>query len=485
MTTRVGAGVTSTKTPFLYEQIVADITDRIDGGSLRPGDRLPSVRAFSRQHGISISTVMQAYRNLEDRLLIEARPQSGFYVRPKIRELPGEPEISAPPAGSREVSVTELIMDVCASVLDEEIVPLGAAIPSPTLLPTEQINRLLANVARKQSPRATQYLVPLGDHELRQEIARRSLDWGFNISSDDVIITCGCMEALTLCLRSVAREGDTIAVESPTYFGVLQLIESLRMRAVEIPTHPRHGISLEALEDAFKDSNVTACLFMPNFHNPLGCVMSDDKKQALVQLANQYAIPIIEDDLYGDLYHQPPRPKSLKAFDTEYRVLYCSSFSKTLSPGFRVGWAVPGPYMQTVMQSKMASTIATAAPLQMTIKAFLQKGGYDRNLRRLRSAFAFNIARITDAVAEYFPAGTRVTRPKGGFVVWIELPKDVDALKLYNRALQQKIGLAPGPIFSTTQTYNNFIRLNGGYPWSDRIESALKTLGQIANDDLK
>ncbi len=472
--------IQESKPSFLYERIVADIASRIDAGSLRPGDRLPSVRSFSQKHGVSISTVMQAYRNLEDRLLIEARPQSGFYVRLKISERPGEPEISSPPVSANEVSVSRLIMDVCASVLDPDIVPLGGAIPSPELLPTQQLNRMLATVARKQGPRSTQYLVPLGDLELRQEIARRSLDWGFNVSSEEVIITCGCMEALALSLRAVAREGDTIAVESPTYFGVLQLIESLRMKTLEIPTHPRHGVSLEALEQAFKTRRVSAGLFMTNFHNPLGCVMSDDKKRELARLAATYEIPIIEDDLYGDIFHEPPRPKALKAFDDHGFVLYCSSFSKTLAPGFRVGWAVPGRHLPTVIQAKMASTIATAAPLQMAISEFLKKGGYDHHLRRLRRSYAYNLARMSEAIATYFPEGTKATRPKGGFVLWVELPESVDALQLYHQALAKKIGIAPGPIFSATKTYANFIRLNGGYPWSERIEKALKEIGRMA-----
>lgn len=469
-------------TTFKYERIVADIAHRIDTGSLRPGDRLPSVRSFSEQHGVSISTVMQAYRNLEDRLLIEARPQSGFYVRARIRRLPSEPDISSPPAAAQEVAVNNLVLDVCAAVLNPDIVPLGAAIPSPELLPTRQLNRLLATVARHESIRSTQYLLPFGDLELRQEIARRSLDCGFHASSGDIVITCGCMEALALSLRAVAREGDTIAVESPTYFGVLQLIESLRMRALEIPTHPRHGVSLEALETAMQHQSIAACLFMPNFHNPLGCVMTDEKKQELVMLAARYGVPIIEDDLYGELFHEPPRPRALKAFDKNGDVLYCSSFSKTLAPGYRVGWAIPGKHFETVTQAKMASTIATSAPSQMAISAFLRKGGYGHHLRRLRKAYATNLARMTDSISAFFPAGTRATRPRGGFVLWVELPESVNALALYQRGLQENIGLAPGPMFSATGNFGNCIRLNGGHPWSDKIEQALKTLGMLAHD---
>ena len=470
----------TSKSPFRYERIVADISRLISAGSLKPGDRLPSVRSYSQKHGVSISTVLHAYHNLEDRMLVQARPQSGFYVRHRISRRPDEPDISRVPLHQHNVSVSALIMEVTSSIQDSDMVPLSAAIPSHDLLPIAQLNRMLSSVARKQSALSTSYLVPLGDITLRQELARRSLDWGCSIPAEDILVTCGGMEALALCLRAVAKEGDTIAVESPTYFGILQLIESLRMKVLEIPTHPREGICLKNTERVFESRKVAACIVMPNFHNPLGSVMPDEYKKSLVELAYRYNVPLIEDDIYGDLHFELKRPKALKAFDSEDRVMYCGSFSKTLAPGYRVGWVAGGRHMEELKRLKLASTIATAAPMQLAIAAFLQRGGFDRHLRKLRQSFALNLECMTDTISLHFPAGTRVTRPKGGFVLWVELPAHINSIQLYRSALKRQISIAPGPIFSATSAYSNFIRLNGGYPWSERIESALQTLGHIA-----
>jgi DNA-binding transcriptional MocR family regulator len=469
---------------FLYERLANEIACLIESGTLQPGDRLPSVRAYSQTQGVSLSTVLQAYRSLEDRQLVEARPQSGYYVRPQVRHRPDEPGISSPPLQAQQVSVSTLILEVAASALDPQVTPLSAAIPSPDLLPTEALMRTLACVARGGGRHRSSYLIPLGDQELRQEISRRNLTRGCVIPADALMITNGCMEALTISLRCVAREGSTIAVESPTYFGILQLIESLHMKALEIPTHPRHGISLEALEQAMRRHEIAACIVMPNFHNPLGCSMTDEHKQQLVDLARSYRVPLIGDDLYGDLYFMPPQPTSLLTFDRDDErrvVMHCGSFSKTLAPGFRIGWLAPGRHMETAVRIKLASTISSAAPLQLATAAFLKRGGYDRHLRRLRQAFAHNIDRMLDAVGAHFPPGTRATRPRGGFVLWIALPEAVDAVSLYQQALQKKISIAPGPIFSATDGYRNHIRLNGGYPWSGDIEQALKTLGRLVS----
>ena len=465
---------------FLYEQLATSISKLIDDGTLRPGDRLPSVRKFSKRRGVSVSTVLQAYRHLEDSRLVEARPQSGFYVRPQVRNRPPAPTISAPPPGANEVGVSELVMKVLESIADPDVVPLGAAIPSPDLLPTIKLNRVLASVARRAGAEINTYLLPQGYEPLRHEIARRALDWGCSLSSDDFIITCGCLQALSLCLRAVARAGDTVAVESPAYFGVLQLLESLHLKTLEIPTCPREGIDVEALEHAVAHQPVTACLVNPNFQNPVGFLMPEANKRALVDLCARHEIPLIEDDLYGDLYFEPPRPKSLKAFDRTGNVLQCGSFSKTLAPGYRIGWVAPGRFKNEVRRAKLASTISTAAPLQMAVAEFLRKGGYDHHLRALRRAFAGNLERMTQAVGEYFPDGTRATRPAGGFVLWVELPETVDALALHGQALKHQISIAPGPVFSATGQYRHFIRLSGGYPWSDRTEQALQTLGRLA-----
>jgi DNA-binding transcriptional MocR family regulator len=468
----------------LYRQVAEKITRLIDQGTVRPGERIPSVRKLSQQEGVSVSTVLQAYFLLESWGLVEARPQSGFYVRLPFRKLPPEPQITQPPLSACRVGVAELVAEVFAALHNPNLVPFGAACASPTLFPTEKLNRVLASVARHSDVSCNAYDFPPGNEELRRLIARRSLDCGCSLSSRDIEITFGSTEALNLCLRAVAEPGDTIAVESPTYYGILQMIESLRMKALEIPTHPRKGISLEALDSAIKKHKIKACFVMPNFHNPLGGCMPEESKKQLVELLARREIPLIEDDIHGDLHFGTTRPKTAKAFDKQGLVLLCSSFSKTLAPGYRVGWTVPGRFKAQVERLKLMTTIATVSLTQTAVARFLQSGGYDHYLRKIRKAYATQVDLMTQAITKYFPKGTKVTRPAGGFVLWIEFPKRINSIQLYRRALGENISIAPGPIFSAKQHYQNFIRINCGYPWSDRIEQALITLGRLAEKQI-
>jgi len=463
---------------YLYEQVVDRITTLIDRGTLRPGERISSVRKLSSQLRVSVSTVLQAYLLLEDRGFIEARPQSGFYVKLRPRNLPPEPKSSNPSLSATKVGVAELLAKVFEAARNPDFVPLATAIPSPDLLPTKQLNRFMAWVARHRGQQGMQYDFPPGNEALRRQVARRSLDWGCSLSPGDVVTTCGAMEALNLCLRAVANPGDTIAIESPTFYGILQA--SLGMKALEIPTHPRDGIDLEALEHALKKNKVKACLLVPNFNNPLGSCMSDKNKKQLVEMLGRREIPLIEDDVYGDIYFGTVRPKVAKAFDKEGMVLLCSSFSKTIAPGYRVGWVAPGRFRSQIEHLKSMNTVATATLPQMAVARFLESGGYDRHLRKLRKALATQVQRVILAVSQYFPEGTRVTRPAGGFVLWVELPKRVDSIELYRKALEERISIAPGPIFSAKQKYQNFIRLSCGQLWSERLEQAIMTLGRLA-----
>jgi DNA-binding transcriptional MocR family regulator len=465
---------------YLYEEVVNKIAGMIGQGVLRPGERIPSIRKVSTQLDVSISTVLQAYLRLESRGLIEARPQSGFYVKFRTERLPPEPKVSTPSTAATAVGVGELVSKVLEAARDPEIVPLGAATPSPELLPVRQLNRMMASIGRRRGAIAINYDLPPGNEALRRQIARRSLDWGCHLSLEDIVTTCGGMEALNLCLRAVAKPGDTIVIESPTYYGVLQVIESLGMKALEIATHPREGVDLAALEYAIKRNKVSACIMIPNFNNPLGSCMADKNKKSLVGMLARHRIPLIEDDIYGDLYFGSSRPKTAKAFDREGLVLLCSSFSKNLAPGYRVGWTAPGRFKTQVERLKFMNTLATATLPQMAIAQFLESGGYDHHLRRLRKSLALQVDRVSLAISRCFPEGTRVTRPLGGFVLWVELPKSVNSVELHGKALREKISIVPGAIFSPKQKYQNFIRLSCGQPWSDRLEHALITLGRLA-----
>ncbi|MBI3416728.1 MAG: PLP-dependent aminotransferase family protein [Verrucomicrobia bacterium] len=468
--------------PPLYEQVAGRIARLIDEGTLRPGERIPSVRKLCAQQTVSVATVTQAYRLLENLGLVEARPQSGYYVRARRWTLPPEPEKSQPASRASKVQVSDLVMEVIKATRDPNLVRMGASMPGADLFPTRELNRTMAAIARRLPALANSYDPAPGYLPLRVQVARRAMESGCSLSPDDIVTTCGATEALSLCLRAVSRPGDTIAIESPTFFGILQMVESLGLRACEIPTYPREGVCLDELADRLDDCRIKACLFTLNFSNPLGSVMPDEKKRQLVELLTERQIPLIEDDIYGALAFGPVRPKTAKAFDRDGWVLLCDSFTKTLAPGYRVGWTAPGRFKARVEHLKYVSTSATATLPQMAIADFLANGSFDHHLRKLRRQYAGRVQRVTEEVSRHFPAGTKVTRPSGGQVLWIELPAAVDSLELYRRALDEKISIAPGPIFSPRQKFKNFIRLNCSNPWTEQIERAFVALGGLVRE---
>ena len=463
----------------LYAEVATRLADAIRVGSLKAGDRLPSLRQLSEQHSVSVATAVQAYRSLENQRLIEARPKSGYFVLPRPRRNP-EPRMSSPPARARYVGVNEFVMQYLACSEMPGVAPLGCATPAPGLYPAGKLLHLMAQLARREPELVSRYPTTGGHPKLQAAIARRSVEWGCALAPEDIVITNGCTEALNLALRAAATPGDTIALESPTYFTLLQIIESLGMKALEIPTHPREGISLEALDLATRDAGkVQALLLIPNFSNPLGSLMPDAKKARLVQMLGARAIPIIEDDIYGEAYFGRSRPFVAKAWDTTGNVLLCSSFTKNLAPGFRIGWIAPGRYRDAVAQLKFISSISTPELPQLAIAEFMANGGYDHHLRKLRAAFARQVQRMAEAVAEHFPPECRISQPAGGFVLWVEMPENVDAVALFEAARGRGIAISPGSMFSATGRYGNCIRLNCGHPVTPALERAVARLGEL------
>lgn len=471
------------KETFAYERLAADLSARIESGVLRPGDRVPSVRKLSAQRGVSIPTVLQAYRLLEARRVIGARPKSGFYVMPRERMRIAEPSesvISLPEAS--EIETGDLIMRVLEMVANPELIPIGTALPDPEFLPTAALGRLLGRAARRQTQRSVAAVAPSGMLELRRAIAARAREAGTAATADDVVVTCGCAEALTLCLRAVTRPGDTVAVESPTYFGALQALDVLGLKALEIPTDAVSGLRIEVLAEALARGGIAAVLVTPNVHNPLGCVMPDERKRELVRLLAMSGVPAVEDDTYGELYFGPARPRLLRAFDDGGRVLSCGSFSKTLAPGFRVGWTVPGRYRDRILHLKLATTAATSTIPQLALADYLASGGYDRHLSRLRQTFQSTTARLSDEVSMRFPEGTRISHPAGGFLLWVQLPAGTDTVGLQRRAISRGLSVAPGPAFSASGLFPNYMRLNAGYSWSERTRDALDVLAELLKE---
>lgn len=470
--------------PTLYAELADSIQGLIEQGTLRPGHRVPSVRRMSLQRGVSIATVLQAYTVLENRGYLEARPQSGYYVRARPPCFCPEPRMAKPMAKPSYVGVNDLAAEVIDHSVSGDYINFGAACPHSTLFPAKKLARLLGSVARRDPSLIARQAMNFAYEPLAREIARRYLQAGCPLAHDEMVITVGATEALNLCLRAVAKPGDTIALETPAYYGFLEIIQSLGLRALEIPTGPREGICLDELRDALSKNEVKAVLVMPVFHNPLGSLMPDEKKRRLYDLLCEFDVAAIEDDVFGDVHFGEKRPKPFKAWDTDGRVMLVSSFGKTLAPAFRIGWAAPGRYLERVKRLKFTSTMGTPIILQKTVADFLRDGGYDHQLRSVRRAYQQLMHQYTHAIQRSFPEGTRLSRPEGGHILWVEFPAGVDTTRLHNEALKHRINTAPGQLFSVKDRYRNCLRINCGIPWSDEVSGALQIIGQLARKQL-
>lgn len=465
--------------PLRYEKLAADLGQLIGAGTLRPGERLPSVRRLAAERRLSVSTVVQALRQLEDRGLVEARPQSGFFVRHRAPLRP-QPVRRTTPETAVAVDVSARLVRVLRAGMEPGVAPLAAALPSPGLLPIAALNRLYAGVARRHPG-----LLAGGSHHFSDEpalvrqLVRRSLAWGGPLAAEEIVVTNSCTEALALCLRAVTRPGDTVAVESPAYYLMLQLLESFGLKALEIPTDPRTGISVEALDLATREGRVAACLLVSNASNPLGSVMPDENKRRFARLTAERGVAVIEDDVYGDLHFGDARPWPIKAFDTTGNVLLCSSFSKSLSPAMRIGFVAAGRWRSQVALQKTISSGGTNPVTQQVLAEYLESGAYDRHLRALRRAYRQQVDAMVAAVTRHFPAATCLARPQGGFVLWVELPEGIDTTALHDRAIADGVAYVPGEMFSASGMYRNCLRLNCGNPHTPEIEAAVGRLGRL------
>ena len=463
---------------FLYRQVIDLITENMDTGTLLPGDRLPSLRKMSRSAGVSVPTVRQAYVELERRRRVESRPQSGFYVRHRATNdiVRATRTTAANPAPLRCRPLMERVYD---GVNNPDLVPLGIANPSMARPAAKTLHRMMKRVMARAEERSLGYASTLGEPALRRQIAYHYLDTiGAQVEPDEICITNGGQEALLLALTAVASTGDVIAVETPTYHGMLELIDSLDMLAVEVETCPEEGVTLSELERTLQKYPVKACMFSTTLGNPLGVTMPDQDRERLVRLLEQYDVALIEDDVYGDLRFDGQRPVPAQFLGSKARIVTCGSFSKTAASGYRIGWVVAGQTIDEVARLKRAFSCSSGLLQQLTLAEFLASGDYSRHVKALTPVLQRNSERMRALVAEHFPAETRTSRPVGGSVLWVELPRKVNAEQLFDDAIGAGISIAPGHIFSPCACYTNFIRLSFGHPWNEKTEDAVKWLGQ-------
>ncbi|MDJ0683297.1 MAG: PLP-dependent aminotransferase family protein [Alphaproteobacteria bacterium] len=465
-----------------YEAVLGFITDLVEQGALVPGDRAPSLRAVGRRLGVSVTTAIKAYQVLEDRGVLTAKPKSGFFVSKRPASVLASPRSSKPAPRANSVAIAGPVLRLLEVAADPSYLPFGCAIPSADLLSSGRLDRCLARAARVRGTESNTYGEARGEAALRHEIARRAIGWGQALSSEDIVVTGGCTEALAIALKAVATPGDTIAIESPTYFGLLQILEAQGLKAFELPTHATDGVELDALEAALQSQSIAACLFSSSFNNPLGATMGEEKKRALAVLLTLHGVPLIEDDIYGDIHFGEERPRPFMALAPEADIIYCSSFSKTLAPGYRVGWAASRRRMRKLLEAKFASTLSGPPLLQLAVADFLSSGGYDSHLRRMRRIFRSNLEQTLRAIERSFPAGTRVSRPAGGFVLWVELPGAASAEALWDQAMAERICFAPGGRFTTTDQFDHCLRISCGYTWSPALEDGIVRLGALASE---
>lgn len=465
------------KNDFLYVEISNNIAKLIRNEVLKTGDRLPSVRMLCQEHGISMNTAKRVFLELEAQSLIESKPQSGYFVsRLPYQRLP-LPAVSKPSQISNSKEPEDLIRKVYANMGTNDFTLFSVGVPSNELLPLAKLNKEMMHATRELRDSGTGYEQLQGNEKLRRMIAARSLSWGGSLHENDLVTTAGGMNALSFCMMALGKPGDTIAMESPCYPGILQLARSLGLKVLELPTHPTTGIEMEALKKAIPRINL--CLLVPNFNTPLGSCMPDEHKKEVVSLLAKHNIPLIEDDIYGDLYFGTQRPKCCKSFDKDGTVLWCSSVSKTLAPGYRVGWVAPGRYKEQILKLKLVHAISSSTITQEVVANFLKNGRYENHLRNLRQTLQSNYQHYMHAIAEYFPEGTKTSRPQGGLSLWVELNKTINAADLFDSAIKQKISIAPGRMFTLQNQFENCMRLSIGLPWSEEVQRKLKVLGRL------
>lgn len=477
----------------LYQRIAAHYRSAIQAGSLTPGDRMPSLRVLMQQHDVSLSTAMQLSRHLESEGWLEARPRSGYFVRHPMRTslaLVSEPVMDATPDPAQYVGIHARASDFLARGRQNPVhINLAAARCTPELYPAEALKQAAMRALRAHPQIMVTAAQPKGNAQLRAVLAKRAVAVGLTVSPDDVQITNGCTEALNLALRAVAQPGDTIAVESPTFYGLLQVLESLGLRALEIPTSAQTGISIDALELAMRTyPNIRAVVVVPHLQNPLGCIMPPAHKARLVQLCEAHQVPVIEDDTYTELATERVRGdaalRALKSWDTTGNVIYCASFHKVLAPGMRVGWMLPGRWSARVEMLKFTQSRNNEELSQLALADYIATPAYDRHLRQLRSTLQTQRQKTAEAIAHYFPAGTRLNNPDGGLALWVEMPKGLSSAKIFDAALREKILITPGQMFSNSLRFDAFIRINCGLHYDKLVDHGLQRLGHIMAQQL-
>ncbi|AQX14158.1 GntR family transcriptional regulator [Elizabethkingia meningoseptica] len=440
---------------YKYTIFTSVIEENINKGILKPGDKLPSVRNIKQEFKLSTSSVQSGYDYLTFKGLVTGIPRQGYVVTKRIQQTDEPHPVPAPVP--RDPVFRENIMLTSDQTRYSEFAPLNAAAPSGLFMPQKLILRTMQSVIREKGSALLRYYPANGSEELRDLLSRRSARHGALINPDELLVTDGALQALYIALAATTNPGDLVAVESPCVFSVLEVIASLRLKSIEIPVGYKEGFDTDYLENVCKKNPVKAIVLTPNFHNPTGILMTDNRKKEVLDIAERHHIPVIENDIYGDLYFGHSRPSTIKNFDTSGLVITYSSFSKTLAPGIRLGWLSAGQFFSKAERIKFSLGRSVSPFNQEVINKLLDSTAYERHLRTFRQQLEQQAMTLTDQFSHFFPDSyTHI--PQGGYSIWSRLPAATDMEQFYQYCKKYHLQITPGKTFSFTNAYDHYFR---------------------------
>lgn len=466
----------------LYESLAQSFIDDIVSERLPVGSRLPALRQLAQQQGVSLTTAGKAYGYLEDRGWIYVRPQAGYFVanRSQIAEFPA---LSSHPLTPRDPSRFAPKKGYDSGLTG--FAPLGTSLLAPALLPETDLTRTIKRVTKRASQSMFSYPDAQGLGSLRQALAVHFRDNHFPFNADELVITNSSLDSVRIALECLTEPQDAIAVCSPCFSGLLDLLATLKRKIIEIPvTHA--GIDIETLETCFAQQKVSAALLSTTHLNPLGITLPAEQKQAIAHLAAKYQLPIIEDDVYFELSHQKDQPLPAKYWDKEGYILWCSSISKTLAPGLRLGWCLPGRYFDKFYSHHSYTSMGINSLVQACIAEFILCGDYRNHINKIRPILQSQVHQYRQFLAGHLPTSAQISAPQGGLVLWVRIP-DLDTNQLADKAQKIGVDIRRGSCFSTHPDYNDCLRINCGWPLylevdGDSAQAQLQRLCQLIKD---
>ncbi|NHC03147.1 PLP-dependent aminotransferase family protein [Acinetobacter sp. 187] len=471
---------------FQYQSLAQHIAQKIYRSELKIGQRLSSLRQFAEQHQVSLNTAKSCYELLEAQGLIYVKPKAGYFVQSQAQPLHSiaQPQHLDFDAIAKQVSNLELQIEIHEASISSDLIHLGSIQLSPNLIPIDALRRSIQRALKHSKPEDFLYSDRQGHSKLREALSAHWAEDGIFIAKEEIYITNGCMPALSTVIQNLTEVDDSIIIPTPNYNGQLQLLATLKRKILEIPAHA-DGFDIDRLEQAMRDSDAKVCLLTANFQNPLGFCLSYADKEKIAQLAAQYQCYVIEDDIYAECAYSLKRPLPIQYWDRKGYVIYCGSVSKSLSPSYRIGWFCLPSRLKHLRAKILTQNSAVNTPLQLGLADLIYSRAYREHLNQLKPKLMRQVEQYRQFIMQAF-AGVeiRINQPQGGYALWLQLPQQIDSLKMYRYAQQHSINIVPGLVFGEDQRYNNCIRLNAGHQLSDEIERAIQLLADWAKKQI-